>query len=107
MSLSWLFVVIAGFLEVIWAMGLKASQGFSKPIISVFTVITMIGSFILLSLGMKNLPMATAYAVWTGVGVAGTALIGMMFLGEAVTLLRLGSLFLIALGMIGLRLQAE
>lgn len=103
-SISWLVLFAAGILEVCWAIGLKQSHGFSKLWPSVFTVITMTGSVVLLSWALKNLPVGTAYAVWVGIGACGTVLVGIFWLGEAVTTLRLVSLAAIAAGIIGLKL---
>jgi quaternary ammonium compound-resistance protein SugE len=103
--MAWLWVGLAGLLEVAWAIGLKLSDGFRRPGISALTVAGMILSFVLLAQGMRRLPAGTAYAVWTGIGSAGTALLGMWLLGEPKTPLRLASLALIVLGIVGLRLS--
>lgn len=102
---AWTWVVLAGMVEVAWAIGLKLSDGFRRPWLSAATVALMILSFALLSQGMRRLPAGTAYAVWTGIGSAGTALIGMWLLGEPRTALRLACLALIAAGIAGLRLS--
>jgi quaternary ammonium compound-resistance protein SugE len=90
--------------EISWAVGLKYSQGFTQLKATIFTVITMILSYVFLSLGVKNLPIGTAYAVWTGIGAVGTALYGIMYFNEPKDLLRIFFIFLIVAGIIGLRL---
>ncbi|MDN0083483.1 SMR family transporter [Crenobacter sp. SG2305] len=104
MMYSWIALVVAGLLEVCWAIGLKESQGFTRLWPSVFTAVTLSTSFLLLSWALKQLPVGTGYAVWVGIGACGTAIIGMVWLGEAVTLLRVGSLMAIAAGIVGLKL---
>lgn len=105
--MAWVFVGIAGLLEVVWAYFMKISEGFSKPVESVATILTMGISFWLLSIAMKELPLGTAYAVWTGIGAAGAFVVGIMFLGEAVTAMRVGSVLLILAGIIGLKLASS
>lgn len=105
--MSWIFLVVAGLLEVGWALGLKSSEGFSRLGPSVLTVVLMIASFGLLSLALKSLPVGTAYAVWTGIGAIGTALVGMAFFGESREWPRLVCLVLIALGIVGLKLFSK
>lgn len=100
----WIFLVLAGLLEIGWALGLKASQGFTRLWPSVWTIAGMIVSFALLSQSAKSLPIGTAYAVWTGIGAAGTAAIGMAFLGEERSLARVACLLLIIGGTLGLKL---
>ena len=101
--MAWFWVAAAGLLEVAWAAGLKLSDGFRRPVVSTFTVIGMILSFVLLSQGMRQLPMGTAYAVWTGIGAAGTALVGILVMGEPATAARLACLGLIVAGIVGLK----
>ena len=103
--MAWAWIAAAGLCEIAWAVGLKLSDGLRKPRLAAFTVGGMILSFVLLAQGMKRLPAGTAYAVWTGIGAAGTAIIGMIWLGEARTAARLASLALIVAGIIGLRLS--
>jgi quaternary ammonium compound-resistance protein SugE len=102
--MAWMLVCIAGVLEVGFALSLKASDGFSKPLPSVLFVIFMIGSLALLNLGLRTLPVGAAYAVWTGIGAAGTAVLGMMFLNEPVQVVRLASIAAIVAGVVGLQL---
>lgn len=100
----WVLVVLAGLLETGWALGLKYSDGFSKPIPSVITVVGALASFWLLSIAMKELPVGTAYAVWVGIGTVGTAVLAVILLGEPVTLLRVAGIALIVAGIVALKL---
>jgi quaternary ammonium compound-resistance protein SugE len=102
--MSWFYLFIAGLLEVAWAVGLKYTNGFTRLGPSAFTLVTMAGSVGMLGLALRHLPLGTAYAVWTGIGTIGTALAGMVMLGEPVGALRLGSIALIAAGIVGLKL---
>lgn len=99
-------MLVAGALEVVWALTMKASQGFTKPVPTLITLAAMVASFLLLSVALRALPIGTAYAVWTGVGAFGTAVIGILFLGEPATLVRVASLCLIVLGIVGLKIGA-
>jgi len=105
--MAWVFLGVAGLLEVVWAYLLKASEGFSKPVESAIAIVAMIASFWLLSLAMKELPLGTAYAVWTGIGAVGAFILGIVVLGEAATPMRIASALLILAGIIGFRLAAE
>ena len=102
--MAWIMLVIAGFLEVGWATGLKASEGFTRPIPTIITLVLMVLSMGLLGLATKTLPIGTAYAVWTGIGAVGTVLVGLIFLHEPASLPRLACLALIIVGIAGLRL---
>ena len=102
--MAWIFLLIAGLLEIGWAIGLKYTEGFSRLWPSVGTVLCMIASFVLLGVALKTLPIGTAYAVWTGIGAAGTALIGILFLGEPRDAARIACLLLIVAGVVGLKL---
>ena len=104
--MAWLILVLAGLFEIGWAIGLKYTEGFSRLWPSVGTVVAMIVSLGLLGVAMKSLPVGTAYAVWVGVGAVGTALLGIMLLGEPVTPGRLLSLALIVAGIAGLKLAS-
>jgi quaternary ammonium compound-resistance protein SugE len=104
--MSWILLFIAGLLEVAWAAGLKSSEGFTRLGPSVFTIVTALGSFILLAMAMKNLPLGTAYAVWTGIGAVGAFIFGIVFMGEAVSAARIVSAVLIVAGLIGLKLSS-
>jgi quaternary ammonium compound-resistance protein SugE len=97
-------LVVAGLLEVAWAVGLKYTEGFTRLWPSAFTLATMAGSVGMLGLALRHLPLGTAYAVWTGIGTIGTAVFGMVILGEPAGALRIASIGLIALGIAGLKL---
>lgn len=105
--MSWFILVIAGLLEVVWAVGLKYTHGFSRLWPGIITVVAMVASVALLSWAMKTLPTGTAYAVWTGIGAVGAAIAGMLLLGESASPARLVSLTLIVLGIIGLKLSTH
>lgn len=102
--MAWLWVFIAGLLEVGWAMGLKASDGFTRPWISLLTALGMILSFVFLAQAMKTLPVGTAYSVWTGVGAVGTVILGIVFYNEPKDLPRLWCVGLIVIGIVGLKI---
>lgn len=101
--MAWLYVFIAGLLEICWAIGLKYSDGFTKPLPSVVTVVLMILSFVVLAQGVRTLPVGTAYAVWTGIGAAGTAILGVYLFKEPVNATRIACLLLVVLGIVGLK----
>ncbi len=101
--MAWLFLFIAGLLEVVWAIGLKYTHGFSRLWPSVVTVAAMIGSFFFLSRALVHLPVGTAYAVWTGIGAVGTALLGIALFREPATAARLLCIGLIVVGILGLK----
>lgn len=105
--MAWIWLLLAGVLEVGWAAGLARSEGFSKPAPTALTVVLMIGSFWLLSLALRTIPLGTAYAVWTGIGAAGTALVGVVVFGESAAPARLASIALVVAGVAGLRLSAH
>lgn len=104
--MAWTLLFIAGLLEIGWAIGLKYTDGFSKLVPTVLTVGCMILSVGLLGLSLKTLPVGTAYAVWTGIGTVGTALLGIWLLGDPATALRLGCIGLIVAGIVGLKVLA-
>ncbi|MFN8361575.1 MAG: quaternary ammonium compound efflux SMR transporter SugE [Candidatus Kapaibacterium sp.] len=104
--MAWFILIIAGLLEVGWAIGLKYSEGFSKPIPSILTVIGMILSFYLLSISLKTLPVGTAYSIWTGIGAIGTAILGMVLFHEPRDMARLVCMLLIVAGILGLKLTS-
>lgn len=104
--MSWFLLFIAGLLEVAWAAGLKTSEGFTRLGPSIFTLITAAASFVLLAIAMKQLPLGTAYAVWTGIGAVGAFIFGIVVMGEALTAARVVSASLIVLGLIGLKLSS-
>ena len=107
MNTAWIYLVVAGILEVVWAVGLKSTFGFTRLWPSVFTLSFMFASFFLLSLALKQLPIGTAYAVWTGIGATGAALVHMLFLGESRELARIACVLLIVSGVVGLKLLAK
>ena len=102
--MAWLLLVLAGLLEVAFALSLKASEGFTLLRPTALFVVFAVGSFSLLATALRDLPVGTAYAVWTGIGAAGTAIAGMVWLGESTAVLRLVSIGLIVAGVVGLRL---
>lgn len=102
--MSWVFLLFAGLSEIGWAIGLKYAEGFTKLWPSLATVSMMIVSFVLLGQALKTLPIGTAYAIWTGIGAVGTAIVGMIAFGEPRDALRLSCLGLIVAGIIGLKL---
>lgn len=101
--MAWVWLVLAGLLEIGWAVGLKLSEGFTRLWPSVWTVVAMAASLGLLGLALKTLPVGTAYAIWTGIGAVGTAAFGMLVLGEPATALRIGGIALIAAGIATLK----
>jgi len=105
--MNWFILFIAGLFEIAWAIGLKYSEGFSKPVASVFTIVTMIISMALLSYSVKTLPVGTAYAVWTGIGAVGTAILGIVLFNESREFMRIFFIFLIVVGIVGLRFYAK
>ncbi len=105
--MSWILLVLAGLLEIIWAIGLKYTDGFTRLWPTLATVSAMLISLALLGIAMKTLPVSTAYAVWMGIGVVGTAILGIMVLGEPATFGRLMSIALILTGVIGLKLTTS
>jgi quaternary ammonium compound-resistance protein SugE len=102
--MSWVFLFVAGLLEITWAIGLKYTDGFTKLWPSVGTVISLVASFLLLGLALKTLPVGTAYAIWVGIGAVGTALLGIVLFGESTDVLKIVSLGLICAGIVGLKL---
>jgi quaternary ammonium compound-resistance protein SugE len=104
MKMAWAYLAVAGLFEIGWAIGLKYSVGFSKPIPSILTVVAMGFSIWLLAIAMRTIPVGTAYAVWTGIGAVGVAVLGMVLFGESREFLRLVCLFLIIAGILGLKL---
>ncbi|MBB4840695.1 quaternary ammonium compound-resistance protein SugE [Sphingomonas kyeonggiensis] len=101
----WFILVIAGLLEVVWAFFMKQSEGFTKLVPSIVTLVTMGASFGLLSLSMRTLPLGTAYTVWTGIGAVGAFAVGIVVLGEQVSLMRLGAAALIVSGLVLMKLS--
>lgn len=104
--MSWIYLLAAGALEIVWAFAMKQSAGFTKPVPTVIMAVTMIGSFALLSLAMRSLPLGTAYVIWTGIGAVGAFLIGIFFLGEMLTLTRVIAALLIVSGLVLMKVTA-
>lgn len=103
---AWLLLTIAGLLEVVWAIGLKKSDGFTRPLATSITVVAMISSMFLLGVAVKQLPVGTAYAVWVGIGAVGTFIVGAVVLGEPLTWLRIGFVTLLIVSLAGLKMTA-
>ncbi|MDB5614160.1 MAG: sugE [Devosia sp.] len=101
--MAWVYLVIAGFFEMGWAIGLKYTEGFTRLVPTTLTIAAMIISVVLLGLALRDLPVGTGYAVWTGIGTVGTALLGMYLFGDSATAARLASIGLIVAGIIGLK----
>lgn len=104
--MNWIYLLIAGILEVGWAIGLKYTDGWTKLYPSILTVIGMTASFYFLSLALKSLPIGTAYAIWTGIGTVGAAVLGMIFFDEPRDVLRILCIMLIIAGIAGLKLTS-
>ena len=102
--MAWIYLVVAGLFEIAWAIGLKYSAGFTRLLPSVLTVAAMAASLYLLAIALRTIPVGTGYAVWTGVGAAGTAILGILLFGESAAIFRLVSIALIILGIVGLKL---
>ncbi len=102
--MAWIYLLIAGLFEVSWAIGLKMSHGFTHLYISIFTVIGMIASFYFLALALKNIPLGTAYAIWTGIGTMGTVILGIILFKEPASVMRFVCITLILSGITGLKL---
>ena len=102
--MNWFILFLAGLLEIAWAIGLKYSDGFTKFWPSFWTVVTLIGSMVLLAIAMKSLPVGTAYAVWVGIGAVGTVILGIILFNESADFWRMASVGLIVVGIIGLKL---
>lgn len=105
-TLTWLILILAGLLEVAWAVGLKYTAGFTRPMPSVLTLLAMAGSVGLLGLALRQLPLGTAYAIWTGIGTVGTVIFGIIVLGEPAGVVRLACIAMIVAGILGLKLAA-
>ncbi|MDT9024449.1 MULTISPECIES: DMT family transporter [Rossellomorea] len=103
--MGWIYVIIGGILEIGWATGLSLSEGFTKPIPSIVTAVLILISFYFFSNSMKLLPIGTAYAVFTGIGAAGTAVVGMVFLNDGISILKVAFITLLIFGVIGLKMS--
>ena len=104
--MSWFILIVAGVFEICWAVGLKYSNGFTKFWPSVFTIVCMILSMVLLSFAIKEIPLGTAYAIWTGIGAFGTAILGIFLFSESSEFVRLFFIFLIVVGIAGLKIYS-
>ena len=104
--MAWTYLVLAGLFEIGWAIGLKYTDGFTRPVPTMLTAASMVASVILLGLALKTLPVGTGYAIWTGIGTVGTALLGIYLLGEPATAMRLACIGLIVAGILGLKLAS-
>jgi quaternary ammonium compound-resistance protein SugE len=104
--MAWIYLFVAGVFEIGWAIGLKYTDGFTRILPSLFTLVSMVISVVLLGLALKALPVGTGYAVWTGIGTIGTALLGIVLFGEPATAMRLVCIGLIVAGILGLKLAA-
>ena len=102
--MSWIILILAGLLEVGWAIGLKYTEGFTRLWPSVGTAVSLVASVALLGWAMRSLPLGTAYAVWTGIGTVGTVVLGVVLFDESVTLIRMASISLIVAGIVGLKI---
>jgi quaternary ammonium compound-resistance protein SugE len=105
--MAWVLLLVAGFLEVVWAYCMKVSDGFSKFVPSVLTIVFMIASFALLSYAMKTLPLGTAYTVWTGIGAVGSFAVGIFFLGEPASAMRMLAAVLIISGLVLMKISSS
>ncbi|MFE4428869.1 DMT family transporter [Peribacillus butanolivorans] len=103
--MAWIYIIMAGLLEIIWVIGLKYSHGFTKIIPSIVTVVIIIFSFFLLSKALHSIPLGTGYAIFTGLGTVGTVVIGMLFLGETINPLKVFFMALMILGIIGIKIN--
>lgn len=102
--MSWIYLIIAGMFEVAWAIGMKLSDGFSNLTISILTIIGMVASFYFLAIALKNIPLGTAYAIWTGIGTLGTVILGILLFKEPVNIARIVCIIFILSGITGLKL---
>lgn len=104
--MAWTYLTLAGLFEIGWAIGLKYTEGFTRLVPTLLTALSMVVSVVLLGLALRDLPVGTGYAVWTGIGTVGTAILGIALMGEPATLLRLACIGLIVAGILGLKLAS-
>lgn len=104
--MPWIYLFLAGVLEIGWAVGLKYTEGFTRPLPTILTVLSMVASIALLGLAVRDLPIGTAYAIWTGIGTAGAVLLGMALFGDPATIARIVCIGLILAGIAGLKLTS-
>jgi quaternary ammonium compound-resistance protein SugE len=102
--MAWFCLLVAGLLEVVWAYSMKQSQGFSRPVPAIVTVVTMLASFWMLAIAMRTLPLSTSYTIWTGIGAVGGFLVGWLVLAEPVNAMKVGGAVLIVLGLVLVKL---
>jgi quaternary ammonium compound-resistance protein SugE len=102
--MAWTYLIIAGLLEIVWAIGLKYTEGFTKLVPSLITGVALVASMLFLALALRTVPVGTGYAIWTGIGAVGTAILGIVLFAEPATLARLGCIGLIVAGIVGLKL---
>jgi len=105
--MAWVYLLVAGLLEVVWAFSMKQSHGFTRLVPSAITIVTMIASFGLLAVAMRSLPLGTAYTIWTGIGAVGAFLVGITVLGEQVSAMRVGAAVLIVSGLVLMKLSSD
>jgi quaternary ammonium compound-resistance protein SugE len=105
--MAWVYLTLAGLLEVVWAYSMKQSEGFTRLIPSLITLVAMLASFGLLSVAMRTLPLGSAYTIWTGIGAVGAFVVGIIWLGEGVSLLRIVAALLILAGIVLMKLSAN
>ena len=101
--MSWIYLLIAGLLEIVWAIGLKYTEGFTKLVPSAITIVAMIASIWFLALALRTIPVGTGYAMWTGIGATGTAILGIVLFAEPATAARLACIGVIVAGIVGLK----
>lgn len=102
--MAWILLILAGLFEIGWAIGLKYTEGFTRPLPTSLTVIAMVISIFLLGLAVRTLPLGTAYAIWTGIGTVGTVILGIVLFAEPATAVRIGCIAMIVSGIVGLKL---
>jgi quaternary ammonium compound-resistance protein SugE len=105
--MAWIYLLIAGILEVVWAVGMKYSEGWTKLYPSIFTIVSMVIGFYFLSLAVKSLPLGTAYAVWTGIGTVGTVIYSVIYFKEPMDVIKVVCILLIVTGIAGLKLFSK
>jgi quaternary ammonium compound-resistance protein SugE len=104
--MAWVYLIVAGLLEVVWAYSMKQSEGFSRPGASAVTIVAMIASFWLLALAMRTLPLGTSYTIWTGIGAVGAFAVGITVMGEAVSVTRIAAAGLIIVGLVLMKVSS-
>ena len=105
--MAWVYLLVAGLLEVVWAFSMKQSHGFTRLVPSAITIVTMIASFGLLAVAMRSLPLGTAYTIWTGIGAVGAFLVGILVLGEQISAMRIGAAVLIVSGLVLMKMSSD